>query len=143
VFLFIFESIGTSELLLVGIVALIFLGPRKMPEMARKIGKMMAEFRGSANEFKETWQREINFDEELKALKIDDEEDVPAKENVIDVVPISSGNASPEPVSPAIKEADPTAFEHLIPKDSKAPSENADAEKPKTISNESDKTSWL
>ena len=46
-FLFIFESIGTSELVLIGIVALIFLGPRKMPEMARKIGKMMNEFRST------------------------------------------------------------------------------------------------
>ena len=50
-FLFIFESIGTSELVLIGIVALIFLGPRKMPEMARKIGKMMNEFRSTTNEF--------------------------------------------------------------------------------------------
>ena len=39
--LFIFESIGTSELLLVGIVALIFLGPRKLPELAKKAGKIM------------------------------------------------------------------------------------------------------
>ena len=69
-FLFIFESIGTSELILIGIVALIFLGPRKLPEMARKIGKIMAEFRGTANEFKETWQREVSFEEEAKAFDL-------------------------------------------------------------------------
>src|SRR5437762_7706909 len=74
-FLFIFESIGTQELLLVGIVALIFLGPRRMPEMARKLGKIMSEFRGTANEFKETWAREANFDEEAKLLNIKDIED--------------------------------------------------------------------
>ena len=67
-FLFIFESIGTSELILIGIVALIFLGPRKMPEYARKIGKLMADFRSTTNEFKETWEREVNFDEEAKAF---------------------------------------------------------------------------
>ena len=38
-YLFILENIGTQELLLIGIVALIFLGPRKMPEYAKKIGK--------------------------------------------------------------------------------------------------------
>jgi Tat protein translocase TatB subunit len=62
-FLFIFESIGTSELLLIGIVALIFLGPRKLPQMARTLGKMMAEFRRTTDEFKSTWEREVNFEE--------------------------------------------------------------------------------
>ena len=78
-FLFIFESIGTSELILVGVVALIFLGPRKLPEMAKKAGKIMAEFRGTANEFKQTWEKEVNFEEEAKALSLgnlDDEDDV-------------------------------------------------------------------
>lgn len=67
----ILESIGTSELILIGIVALIFLGPRKMPQLARKIGKMMAEFRGTANEFKSTWEREAGFEEETKAFDLD------------------------------------------------------------------------
>ena len=57
-------------MLLVGIVALIFLGPRKLPEMARKIGKIMAEFRSHDHEFKETWQREVNFEEEAKSLDL-------------------------------------------------------------------------
>lgn len=76
-YLFIFESIGTSELLLIGIVALIFLGPRRMPEYARKIGKVMADLRSTTNEFKETWQREVNFEEEARAFRID-EDDHPA-----------------------------------------------------------------
>jgi len=68
-YLFIFESIGTQELILIGIVALIFLGPRRMPEMARKIGKMMSDFRNTTNEFKSTWEREVNFAQEESALK--------------------------------------------------------------------------
>ena len=70
-FLFILESIGTSELILIGIVALIFLGPRRLPEIAKKAGKIMSEFRGTANEFKQTWQQEVNFEEEKKALDLD------------------------------------------------------------------------
>ncbi|MER3632024.1 MAG: twin-arginine translocase subunit TatB [Blastocatellia bacterium] len=69
VFLLIFESLGTSELILIGIVALIFLGPRRLPEIARKAGKIMAEFRQAANEFRETWEREVNFEEEAKLLR--------------------------------------------------------------------------
>ena len=68
-YLFIFESIGTQELILIGIVALIFLGPRRMPEMARKIGKMMSDFRNTTNEFKSTWDREVNFAQEESALR--------------------------------------------------------------------------
>ncbi len=74
-FLLIFESIGTQELVLVGIVALVFLGPRKLPEYAKKIGRLMADFRSTTSDFKETWQREVNFEEEAKALRIDDLDD--------------------------------------------------------------------
>lgn len=74
-YLFIFQSIGTQELILIGIFALIFLGPRKLPEYARKIGKMMAEFRGTADEFRSTWEKEIDFEEESKALTLGSIED--------------------------------------------------------------------
>lgn len=68
-FLFILESIGTSELILIGIIALIFLGPRKLPQIAKTIGKTMADFRNTTNEFKSTWEREVNFAEETEALR--------------------------------------------------------------------------
>lgn len=68
-FLFILESIGTSELILIGIIALIFLGPRKLPQIAKTIGKTMADFRNTTNEFKSTWEREVNFDEEAEILR--------------------------------------------------------------------------
>ncbi len=61
-FLFILESIGMQELFLVGVVALVVFGPRKLPEMARMIGKTMAEFRRVTGEFKETWEKEANFE---------------------------------------------------------------------------------
>lgn len=63
-FLLILESIGTSELILIAAVALIVFGPRKLPEMAKKLGKTMAEFRNATNEFKSTWEREVAFEEE-------------------------------------------------------------------------------
>lgn len=63
-FLLILESIGSSELILIAAVALIVFGPRKLPEMAKKIGKTMAEFRNATNEFKTTWEREAAFEDE-------------------------------------------------------------------------------
>lgn len=60
--LFILESIGTPELILIAVVALIVFGPRKLPQMAKSIGKTMADFRSSTNEFKATWEKEARFD---------------------------------------------------------------------------------
>jgi len=61
-YLFILESIGTSELILIGLVALIVFGPRKLPELARMLGKARNEFRRTTDDFKQTWTREVNFE---------------------------------------------------------------------------------
>jgi Tat protein translocase TatB subunit len=58
-FLLILESIGTAELLLIGLVALIFFGPRKLPEFARILGKWRNELRKTTDDFKDTWKKEV------------------------------------------------------------------------------------
>ena len=63
-YLFILESIGTSELILIGLIALIVFGPRKLPELARMLGKAMNEFRRTTDDFKKTWEREVDFETE-------------------------------------------------------------------------------
>lgn len=107
-FLLIFESIGTSELILIGIVALIILGPRKLPEVARKLGKIMNELRSTTTEFKETWEREVNFDEEVKALQINELE----KEFTAQTRP-REGDGLVSADAPEIKEIDAARFEGL------------------------------
>jgi TatA/E family protein of Tat protein translocase len=67
-YLFILESIGTSELLLIGLVALIIFGPRKLPELARMLGKAKSEFKRTTDDFKETWVREVDFEREEKQV---------------------------------------------------------------------------
>ncbi len=67
-YLFILESIGTSELLLIGLVALIIFGPRKLPELARMLGKARNEFKRTTDDFKETWLREVDFESEEKQI---------------------------------------------------------------------------
>ena len=146
-FLFIFESIGTSELFLIGIVALIFLGPRRMPDIARKLGKMMNEFRSTANEFKETWQREVDFEEEQKALRIDLLEEEAEKPT-----PVARENSilpSPEPVAaPEIKQIDKEQFEALRNSTEAANGQASESPTPDAEPEEepdllSDKRNWL
>ncbi len=83
-----------------------FLGPRKMPEMAKKIGKIMADFRNTTSEFKDTWEREVNFDEEVKSLNLNELEAKP----VVRVSSLTEGEMANELVAPVIKEIDPTNF---------------------------------
>jgi Tat protein translocase TatB subunit len=57
--LLILDSLGTSELLMILVVALIFFGPRKLPQLSRQIGKSLAEFKRASEDFKRTWEREV------------------------------------------------------------------------------------
>jgi len=137
VFLFIFESIGTSELLLIGIVALIFLGPRRMPEMAKKVGKFMAEFRGTANEFKETWQREVDLEGAAKEFDLSNLEAEAEAERVTR----TSTASTPEltaPVVAEIKEVSPEKLEEL-----KAAAATKVATEEKLAAAVNDKKNWL
>lgn len=107
-YLLILESIGTSELLLVGIVALIVFGPRRLPEMMRKIGKLMAEFRSTTSQFKESWEKEVALDienEEKKSLP----KEIIVSENTIGRNSIS--NASEEDLVPEIREINQDEFD--------------------------------
>ncbi len=58
-FLFILEGLGTSELLLILVVALVLFGPRKLPQLSRSLGKSLANFKRASEDFKQTWEKEV------------------------------------------------------------------------------------
>lgn len=58
-------GIGGPELLLVLLVVLVVFGPRRIPEIARGIGRGMREFQRLATEF----QRELNIADALEEQK--------------------------------------------------------------------------
>jgi Tat protein translocase TatB subunit len=53
-------GIGMPELLLILALALIVLGPKKLPELARALGKGMAELRRATEELKDEFRRVEN-----------------------------------------------------------------------------------
>jgi TatA/E family protein of Tat protein translocase len=58
-FALILETLSSTELLFILVIALIFFGPRKLPQLAHSIGKSLAEFRKASEDFKRTWEREV------------------------------------------------------------------------------------
>jgi sec-independent protein translocase protein TatB len=63
VVLLILESLGSTELLFILVMALVFFGPRKLPQLSRSLGKNLAEFRKASEDFKRTWEKEVNLEE--------------------------------------------------------------------------------
>jgi Tat protein translocase TatB subunit len=50
-------GIGMPELLVILVLALIVLGPKKLPELARALGKGMAELRRATDELKDEFRQ--------------------------------------------------------------------------------------
>jgi Sec-independent protein translocase protein TatA len=59
----ILESLGSTELLFILVMSLVFFGPRKLPQISRSQGKNLAEFRRASEDFKATWNREVSLEE--------------------------------------------------------------------------------
>ena len=56
------EFIGTTELLLVLVVALVVFGPRKLPELGRSLGRALNQLQAASDDFKRTWEAESGGD---------------------------------------------------------------------------------
>ncbi len=58
-------GIGMPEMILILAVALIVIGPKKLPELAKSLGKALGEFKNATRELKDA----INLDGEVDGVK--------------------------------------------------------------------------
>ena len=82
-------SLGGPEIFLILVIALIVFGPRKLPDIGKSVGRMLAEFRKASNDFKRTIEDEVEADK-LRAM--------------------ASPDAAAPPAAPPVIEADPRAL---------------------------------
>lgn len=91
-------NLGSGEIALIAVAALLILGPSRLPELARGIGKFMREFRRQTDEVRGVVEREF--------YKMDSEIDAPQ----LQVRPAQ--DALPHGAPPLADEALPVPIDH-------------------------------
>ena len=117
-----FGTLGGPELFLILVVALIVFGPRKLPDIGKSVGKMMAEFRKASNDFKRTIEDEVEAEKLREATRIEmpswSASDSRASSSPEALPPATSDQAAYEAMAgeaPAPKAPDPPPEQPLSP----------------------------
>ena len=107
-------GLGFGEVILILIIALVFIGPKKLPELAKGLGKGLREFQNAAKGFQDQITKEVD---DIKPKF--DENDLPSVQAIKDeikhdVIPSSNesghGNWDPDQnEKPQIAETTPEA----------------------------------
>lgn len=73
-------NLGFSELLILGIIALIFIGPKQLPEVARTIGRLLNEWKRATSDFQSTLTEELksDFSQRLAESRKEESTELPA-----------------------------------------------------------------
>ncbi len=64
-------GIGMTEMIIIAALALVILGPKKLPDLARSLGKGFAEFKRATNELKSTIDMEMKAEDERYNRELD------------------------------------------------------------------------
>ena len=62
-------NLGMQEIIVIFVLALIFFGPRKLPEIGKALGKGLSEFKKASNDLKRTWEEEVRIEKEKEEMK--------------------------------------------------------------------------
>lgn len=79
-------GMGLPELIIIMVIALVVIGPSKLPDLARALGKGMSEFRKATQEIKDS----LDVDEDLQDIKKDLVDSVSGLDSPPDVVDTES-----------------------------------------------------
>jgi sec-independent protein translocase protein TatA len=61
-------GIGMPELIIILVIALIVIGPQKLPDLARSLGKGLAEFKRATEDFKQSVEDEVKVADEQERI---------------------------------------------------------------------------
>lgn len=101
-------DIGFSELMLIGIVALVVIGPERLPRVARTVGHLLGRAQRYVSDVKADINREIQLDE-LKKLQSQVSESARAVEDSLRQEVDAARSAVSTPAQAAVAELEATA----------------------------------
>jgi len=107
-------NIGPTELIIILIVALIVLGPRKLPDLGKSLGQAMAQFRRASDDFKRSWEQEVELERsKFNEIKQDIEAPVSSYDSYSTVADhnepeSTNGSESAEPAASEPQTSEPT-----------------------------------
>jgi Tat protein translocase TatB subunit len=120
-------GIGFPELLLILAIALVVVGPSKLPDLARALGRGYAEFKKATNELKETFEQ----DETVKEIKSEFHSAQYQLKTDLNLNPFKAEQKNAHPVeAPAAPYAVPTEARHDVTQDDSNPQANKVAPSP-------------
>ncbi len=62
-------GVGLPELVVILVIALVVLGPKRLPEVARTLGKAIGEFRRQSAEILEEFQHEVSLEDRERSRR--------------------------------------------------------------------------
>ena len=117
-------GMGMPEIILILAIALIVLGPKKLPEIAKSLGRGISEFKKATQEFKENMEVEDDLKDArdtIKGVKRDLEDTV--RQSVH-----ASPTPSPTPTPPVVDAVSEDELEHTVEEPAAEVSEESVAE---------------
>ena len=73
-------NLGIQELILIAIIALIFVGPKNLPELAKGAGKFFRDLKRAANDVTNSFEKEVSeLNAEAEKTKSEIKEDLEVK----------------------------------------------------------------
>jgi sec-independent protein translocase protein TatB len=128
-------SLGFNEILILGILALVVVGPKDLPLLFRKLGRWTAKLRGMAQEFR------TGFDELARQAELDElKREVEALRRTTDLNSIARDISKPLPTledyAGISKPTPPAPVPERLPEPAAAPVEQAAVEEPEKAADE-------
>lgn len=85
-------NLGWPEILIILGIALIIFGPRKLPELGKSLGQSLAQFRRASEDFKRTWEEEVEMEKRKLNALVEDTSPIVRDEEIY-----GAADAAPEP----------------------------------------------
>ena len=76
-------GLGFGELIVIFLIALIFIGPKKLPELAKGLGKGLKEFQNAAKGFSDQVQETVKDETTTLTHKLVEPDDAPKQDETL------------------------------------------------------------